>query len=79
MDASSDIKRTDNDLDSFELGSPTKAHIKLYVNSRTDTKENIQARIELLVFAQGYAATVMNRELGYDPMISSRARKEAAE
>lgn len=43
-------KRID-DLDSVTYGSPTQGQIKIYVNSREDTEEDIDRRVKLLKYA----------------------------
>ena len=49
-------KRTDNDLDSIEVGSASKeGKIKVYVDTKTMTPEEIKQRIDLLKEGLDYA------------------------
>ncbi len=53
-------RRSENDLDSIEVGSPLKGgKLKLYFNTREDTKDDIEVRIDLLMSAIKYT----NKEL----------------
>ena len=40
-----DGKRTDNDIDSIEYGTPSKGGFKMYFNSRIDTQKDLEIRV----------------------------------
>jgi len=42
-------KRDENDLDSVEYGTPSKGHIKIYFNAKTDDIVEVQRRVRTAV------------------------------
>ena len=49
-------QRDRNDLDSIEVGAPTKGgKLKLYFDTSKDSQEEIQRRIDLQIVAMNYA------------------------
>lgn len=48
-------KRTDNDLDSFVFGTPSSGQVKVYLNTREDSEEDLLPRIDLILAGLMYA------------------------
>lgn len=53
--------RTESDLDSITVGSPSKAQVKIYLNSKKDTQEETEIRISWLVSCAKYLADEMKK------------------
>jgi len=47
-------KRTDNDLDSITVGSPSKKQIKIYFDSRVDDLNDMYPRVDMLLSLASY-------------------------
>lgn len=47
-------KRVDEDLDSVSFGSDSKAKVKVYFNSKVDSKEELLRRIDLTLAGLSY-------------------------
>lgn len=54
-----ETNRNENDIDSITVGSPSKKQVKIYANTKTETLEQIQARIETVVNAAEYAERLL--------------------
>jgi hypothetical protein len=52
-------KRSDSDLDSICVGSPSKRQIKLYCDSKKDSNEDILTRMDMLISVAKYAERKM--------------------
>jgi hypothetical protein len=59
-----EIPRSENDLDSITVGSSSKKQVKLYYNSRKDSKEELEVRCELAANTARYLEQVMKEENG---------------
>lgn len=54
-------KRTDNDLDSITVGTPTRGQIKLYFDSKKDTADDMEQRIDWITSCVEYARTKLEK------------------
>jgi len=58
-------KRSDEDLDSIETSSSPRRKFKLYYNSRKDSREDVQKKIDDAVFYNDYGIDEMMKRDAY--------------